>query len=142
MERAAPVNGIYVIDDLRCTVTGPLDTMRAGDDADEVRWVTRGELERLACVDLLLETLAGWSVLDELSPDDCAAAPEGTAAHVRGAEGQAFSASASPSDSLAAALMSWATTLSTDDSTMALAFSSALRISTAPGSETSATMPE
>lgn len=68
VERAAPVNGIYVIDDLRCAVTGPLDALRPGDDADEVRWATRGELERLACVDLLLETLAGWSVLDELTP--------------------------------------------------------------------------
>ena len=43
--------------------------MRAGDDADEVRWVDRPELERLACVDLLLETLAEWGVLDELRPD-------------------------------------------------------------------------
>jgi ADP-ribose pyrophosphatase YjhB (NUDIX family) len=66
VERAAPAGGVYVIDDVRCAVVGPLQDLRAGDDADEVRWVGRGELERLACVDLLLETLSGWGVLDEL----------------------------------------------------------------------------
>jgi ADP-ribose pyrophosphatase YjhB (NUDIX family) len=68
VERAAHGNGIYVIDDLRCTVVGEPAAAVAGDDADEVRWVGRQELERLACVDLLLETLAGWGVLDELAP--------------------------------------------------------------------------
>lgn len=68
VERAAPANGVYVIDDLRCTLVGPAGDARAGDDADEVRWVGRQELERLACVDLLVETLAGWGVLDELAP--------------------------------------------------------------------------
>ena len=68
VERAAPVDGIYDIDDLRCVLVGSPDAARAGDDADEVRWVSRRELERLACVDLLVETLAGWGVLDDLAP--------------------------------------------------------------------------
>lgn len=67
VERAAPGGGIYVIDDLRCVLDGPADALRAGDDADDVRWVGRDELELLPCVDLLLETLAAWGVLDELS---------------------------------------------------------------------------
>jgi ADP-ribose pyrophosphatase YjhB (NUDIX family) len=68
VERAAPANGVYVIDDLSCELDGPAAALRAGDDADEARWVSRGELERLACVDLLVETLEGWGVLDELTP--------------------------------------------------------------------------
>jgi 8-oxo-dGTP diphosphatase len=66
VERAAPLSGTYVIDDLRCEVVGDPDAVRAGDDADEVRWVTREELDRLACIDLLIETLEGWGVLVEL----------------------------------------------------------------------------
>jgi ADP-ribose pyrophosphatase YjhB (NUDIX family) len=68
VERAAPVNGVYVIDDLRCELLDPPSALRAGDDADEARWVSRSELERLACVDLLVETLEGWGVLDDLDP--------------------------------------------------------------------------
>ena len=65
VERAAPGGGTYVIDDLACTVVGP-SALTPGDDADDARWVTRGELARLRTVDLLLETLAGWGVLDSL----------------------------------------------------------------------------
>lgn len=65
VERAAPDGATYVIDDLACTVRGSR-TPTAGDDADEVRWVTRDELAELPLVDLLLETLDGWGVLDSL----------------------------------------------------------------------------
>jgi len=65
VERAAPGSGVYVIDDLDCTLDGPADA-RAGDDADEVRWVSRAELDSLPCVDGLLEALRGWQVLDRL----------------------------------------------------------------------------
>ncbi len=41
-----------MIDDLACTVTG--GTLRAGDDADEARWVDAGELATLPVTDGLL----------------------------------------------------------------------------------------
>ena len=40
----------------------------AGDDADEVRWVSRADLEGLELVPRLLEFLAQHHVLDRLSP--------------------------------------------------------------------------
>jgi 8-oxo-dGTP diphosphatase len=65
VERDAPSGGVYVIDDLGCDLVGAPDSV-AGDDADEVRWVTRGELEALPCVAGLLEALDDWQVLDRL----------------------------------------------------------------------------
>ena len=65
VERPSPEGATYVIDDLECRVVGP-SSATAGDDADDVRWVTRDELEALPVVDLLLDTLDGWGVLDRL----------------------------------------------------------------------------
>lgn len=65
VERAAPGGGTYVIDDLDCTVEGE-DTLVAGDDADDARWVTLAELEDLPCVDGLLDALRAWRVLERL----------------------------------------------------------------------------
>ena len=65
VERLAPDGSTYVIDDLTCTVRGP-DEPTAGDDADEVRWVTRAELTALPLVDLLHDTLDAWGVLSLL----------------------------------------------------------------------------
>jgi 8-oxo-dGTP diphosphatase len=64
-ERPGPAGATYVIDDLACRVVGSTE-LTPGDDADEARWVTRGELARLPLVDLLLETLEGWDVLAAL----------------------------------------------------------------------------
>jgi ADP-ribose pyrophosphatase YjhB (NUDIX family) len=61
VERPGPGGVTYVIDDLTCTVTG--GTERAGDDADEVRWVGPAELAALPVTDGLLDALAGWGVL-------------------------------------------------------------------------------
>jgi ADP-ribose pyrophosphatase YjhB (NUDIX family) len=69
VERPSGEGATYVIDDLECAVVGP-STPRAGDDADDVRWVDREELEQLPLVDLLLETLDGWGVLDRLGRAD------------------------------------------------------------------------
>lgn len=60
VERPA-VSGTYVIDDYLCRVIA--GALRAGDDADDARWVTRADLVGLALVPELLETLAGWGVL-------------------------------------------------------------------------------
>jgi 8-oxo-dGTP diphosphatase len=50
-----------VIADYACT---PLSgTLRAGDDALEVRFVDRTGLAALPLVDLLVETLTGWDAL-------------------------------------------------------------------------------
>lgn len=65
VEREGLGGVVYVIDDLACTLAGP-DAPVAGDDAAEVRWVTRAELAALPLAPLLLETLEEWSVLDRL----------------------------------------------------------------------------
>ena len=61
VERPGPGGVTYVIDDLACTVTG--GTLRAGDDADETRWVGPAELAALPVTDGLLDALSGWGVL-------------------------------------------------------------------------------
>lgn len=53
--------GAYAITDHLATTVG--GDLRAGDDADEARWVTAAELATLPLVPLLAETLAGWGVL-------------------------------------------------------------------------------
>jgi mutator protein MutT len=58
----APVAGIvYVINDYACTVTG--GTLRAGDDASDVRWYTPAEVRALSTSPQLVETLESWGVL-------------------------------------------------------------------------------
>jgi len=61
VERAAPGGSTYVIRDLACRVMG--GTLVAGDDADEVRWVTLGELRALPTTDGLVESLTAWNAL-------------------------------------------------------------------------------
>ena len=53
--------GSYVIDDFVCEVTG--GRACAGDDADELRWVTRAELAQLPLVPELEAILASWQCL-------------------------------------------------------------------------------
>jgi 8-oxo-dGTP diphosphatase len=63
VERAAPGGGVYVIDDFVCSLDG--GELRAGDDAIDVRWVTRAELAGLDLVPDLYATLDEWGVLPE-----------------------------------------------------------------------------
>jgi 8-oxo-dGTP diphosphatase len=63
VERAAPGGGVYVIDDFVCAVHG--GTLRAGDDADDARWVSRAELAGLELSPGLLEALTGWGCLPD-----------------------------------------------------------------------------
>ena len=56
-------DGDFVIDDYVCVVTG--GTARAGDDAGELRWFSRRELERTQLVDGLLDALSGWGLLPD-----------------------------------------------------------------------------
>ncbi|MFI6981692.1 NUDIX hydrolase [Embleya sp. NPDC050154] len=58
--RPAPGGGTYEIRDYACTPHG--GALRAGDDADAVRWVATGELSRLDLVDGLLDALREWNV--------------------------------------------------------------------------------
>ena len=54
----------FVILDHVASVTGD-HSMRAGDDAGEVRWVPFNELENLDCTPRFVETLRGWGILDD-----------------------------------------------------------------------------
>lgn len=56
------LNGAVVdIRDYAATVTG--GTLRPGDDAADVRWVTPAELESLDITEGLIDALTGWGVL-------------------------------------------------------------------------------
>jgi 8-oxo-dGTP diphosphatase len=61
VERPGPGGITYLIDDLACTVTG--GTLRAGDDADDARWIGAAELAALSVTEGLLEALTRWGVL-------------------------------------------------------------------------------
>ena len=53
---------VYDIRDYACSVAVPT-TPVAGDDADEVRFVTRAELAELDLVEQLWDTLESWGML-------------------------------------------------------------------------------
>lgn len=55
------VRGPFQIADYACTVVG--GTLRAGDDAADVRWVDAAAFAALPLVEGLAETLDGWGVL-------------------------------------------------------------------------------
>ncbi len=59
--RPAPGGATFVIDDFVCSVSGGV--LRAGDDADEARWVDATRLAELPVVPLLVETLREWRLL-------------------------------------------------------------------------------
>ncbi len=61
VHRTAGADRLFVIDDYLCSVTG--GRLLAGDDAAEVGWFSRNELDRLPLVDGLLDTLAEWDLL-------------------------------------------------------------------------------
>ncbi|WP_277343374.1 NUDIX domain-containing protein [Nocardioides sp. HDW12B] len=69
VERPGPGGVVYVIDDVVAVPAPGVDPtdVRAGDDADEVRWVGAEDLARLdragALVDGLVEALSGWDLL-------------------------------------------------------------------------------
>jgi len=55
-------DNVYVVEDYRCTVTTTVEPT-AGDDADDARWVTRDEFDRLDLVPGLRHALNSWSAL-------------------------------------------------------------------------------
>ncbi len=59
--RPGPGGVTYAIDDVACTLVG--GTLRAGDDADDARWVDAAGLAALPVTDGLVEALAGWGAL-------------------------------------------------------------------------------
>ena len=61
VERDGPDGRIYDIDDFVCAVVG--GALRAGDDADEARWVRRDELAALSLVPGLLDALTAWNLM-------------------------------------------------------------------------------
>jgi ADP-ribose pyrophosphatase YjhB (NUDIX family) len=63
VEREGPGGTVYDIRDYACAVAVPGTTPLAGDDADEVRWVDRGELADLDLVAGLVESLEQWGAL-------------------------------------------------------------------------------
>lgn len=58
------VVGRYLIEDFHCEVVGGVAV--AGDDADELRWVTRAELAELPLVDDLERILTDWDCLPRI----------------------------------------------------------------------------
>ena len=65
VERPVPGGVVYVIDDYVAAPAPGVDPadVRAGDDADEVRWVYADQLASLPCVEGLVEALTDWGVL-------------------------------------------------------------------------------
>jgi ADP-ribose pyrophosphatase YjhB (NUDIX family) len=61
VERPGPGGVTYVIVDVACTVTG--GTLRAGDDADDARWVDAAGLAALPVTDGLVAALTHWDVM-------------------------------------------------------------------------------
>jgi 8-oxo-dGTP diphosphatase len=61
VERPGLGGDTYVIDDVACTVLA--GTLRAGDDADDVRWVDRAGLAALPVVTGLVDALTRWDAL-------------------------------------------------------------------------------
>jgi mutator protein MutT len=64
VRRPAPHGGTFDIHDYLVRVVGASVPV-AGDDADEVAWVTRSELAARAVVPGLWEALEAWSLLPE-----------------------------------------------------------------------------
>lgn len=61
VQRHAGADIVYVINDYFCEAVG--GTLRAGDDAREVRWCTPAEVRGLPTSPQLVETLETWGVL-------------------------------------------------------------------------------
>lgn len=61
VEREAPGRRLYVIRDYQAEQVG--GTLKAGDDADDARFVSLDEFENLPTATLLASTLAQWNAL-------------------------------------------------------------------------------
>ena len=61
VQRRGPGGTVIDIRDYAATVTG--GTLRAGDDAADVRWVAAGDLDSLEITEGLVEALTSWGVL-------------------------------------------------------------------------------
>ena len=61
VQRRGPDGTVIDIRDYAATVIG--GTLRAGDDAADVRWVAATELDSLEITDGLIEALTSWGVL-------------------------------------------------------------------------------
>lgn len=62
VQRPGPAGEVYDIRDYACSLAVETRAV-AGDDAGEVRWVDRRELEKLELVEGLWESLAEWGML-------------------------------------------------------------------------------
>ena len=73
VERPWPGGGVLVIRDYAATVTG--GELRAGDDAQDARWVGARDLQGLSLTTGLEEVLYAWRVLPLVASPDLAAEP-------------------------------------------------------------------
>jgi ADP-ribose pyrophosphatase YjhB (NUDIX family) len=63
VDRTGPAGEIYEIEDWLAVPASDPALVRAGDDAAAVGWFTAAEIERLACVDGLVDQLRRWQVI-------------------------------------------------------------------------------
>lgn len=71
--RPAPGGAVFDIHDYACRLAysgGKSATLRAGDDADAVRWCDAATLVVLPVVDGLIEALTGWGCLPRGASED------------------------------------------------------------------------
>jgi hypothetical protein len=64
VQRPGLGGSVYVIDDVACTVVG--GTLRAGDDADDARWVDAAGLAALPVTGGLVDALTRWDALPRI----------------------------------------------------------------------------
>ena len=62
VQRPGPAGVVYDIRDYAAAPKGPTSPV-AGDDASEVRWISRAELVALATADGLVDALKEWGML-------------------------------------------------------------------------------
>lgn len=67
VELPAAPGVVYDVTDFRATVLGNDTAISAGDDAVDVAWVTRRELEALDCSTGLVQTLSAWQIWSAVS---------------------------------------------------------------------------
>jgi 8-oxo-dGTP diphosphatase len=78
VERAAPGGRVFQIEDFHARLADGAapEEARAGDDAAEVGWFSSADLDRLDCVEGLVDQLRSWRVIPPRDPASSCQAEE------------------------------------------------------------------